>query len=242
MAASANFRSGAGRAALESPDPKRLSKAGHVYDEIKEAILSGLLEPGSPIDKSALCERLGMSRFPVTTAINRLAYDRLVVIEPQHGSFVAKIALSDVRECMLIRSAIEAEIAAEAAKKGSAALADELARNLRYQAAAATANDRSGLYALDVEFHRAICISLDLHQASSILESLRSHLERIRRILMTPAGRMASTVTEHRAIVTAIASADSEAARLAMRRHLAQTAALFDSFAQQNPALFSDIS
>ncbi|WP_131118727.1 GntR family transcriptional regulator [Lichenihabitans psoromatis] len=241
MDASAHHRS---TAAVQAPEPataKRSSKAGHVYHEIKEAILSGLLEPGSPIDKAELCERLGMSRFPVTTAINRLAYDRLVVIEPQHGSFVAKIALSDVRECMLIRTAIEAEIAAVAAERAPRALIDDLNRNLRYEAAAADADDRPGLYALDVAFHRSICDSLGLAQAGIILDTLRSHLERIRRILMTPPGRMASTVEEHRAIVDGMSTGDPDAARLAMRRHLAQTTALFDSFAQQNPTLFSDL-
>ena len=41
------------------------SKAEQVYGAVKEAILSGALEPGEPIDKLALCDRLGVSRdFP----------------------------------------------------------------------------------------------------------------------------------------------------------------------------------
>jgi len=54
------------------------SKAGQVYGAVKEAILSGDLEPGQPIDKLALCDRLGVSRFPVSAAISRLAFERLV--------------------------------------------------------------------------------------------------------------------------------------------------------------------
>src|SRR5579884_3935270 len=100
-------RQAAGRM-TQSTDARRASKADQVYEDIKEAILSGALEPGAAIDKMALAERLGMSRFPITTAINRLAYERLVVIEPQHGSFVAKISAEDVRELMLIRRALEA--------------------------------------------------------------------------------------------------------------------------------------
>src|SRR5579872_4915106 len=137
-------------------ESRRASKADQVYDEIKEAILSGSFEPGMAIDKVELCNRLGMSRFPVTTAINRLAYERLVVIEPQHGSFVAKISADDVRELLLIRRALEAEIAGEAAQRLTSEALEKLERNLRYQAAAVEAQDYSGFYALDVEFHRIL--------------------------------------------------------------------------------------
>ena len=88
-----------------------------MYGELKEAILSGALEPGSLIDKAGLCEKLGVSRFPVSAAVSRLAYDRLVDVAPQHGSFVARISLNDVRERLFIRSALEGEIAAEAARR-----------------------------------------------------------------------------------------------------------------------------
>ena len=93
------------------------SKADAVYGELKEAILSGALEPGRPIDKTGLCEKLAVSRFPVSAAVSRLAYDRLVDVAPQHGSFVSLISLSDVRERLFIRSALEGEIAAEAARR-----------------------------------------------------------------------------------------------------------------------------
>jgi DNA-binding GntR family transcriptional regulator len=219
-------------------DPRRASKADQVYGEIKEAILSGALEPGVAIDKVDLCRRLHMSRFPVTTAINRLAYERLVIIEPQHGSFVAKISADDVRELMLIRRALESEIAGEAARRLPAAALDDLERNLRYQVAAMEARDYSGFYTLDVEFHRLIVSHLSLTHASEILESLRSHLERVRRLLLTPPGRLPKTVAEHRAIADALAAGDAKKAIETMHAHLEQTTTLFETFVKQRPNLF----
>lgn len=231
--------SGALRRAPADADQRRASKADQVYSEIKEAILAGVLEPGAAIDKLALCDKLGMSRFPVTTAINRLAYERLVVIEPQHGSFVAKIAARDVREWMLIRRALEIEIAAEAARQPDG-LVEDLRRNLRYQQAAVDAADISGFYELDVEFHRLIVQAQGLRHAAEILDSLRSHLERVRRLMLTPEGRLPFTLAQHRAIVDALESHSPEAARAAMNVHLADTAALFDSIVAQKPNLFSN--
>src|SRR5882724_10741076 len=107
------------------------SKAGQVYDAVKEAILSGELEPGQAIDKLALCDRLGVSRFPVSAAISRLEFERLVRIEPQHGSFVAPISAESVREHLFVRRGLEGEIVAEAARRldedGRADLAANLA-------------------------------------------------------------------------------------------------------------------
>ena len=73
------------------------------------------LEPGSLIEKAELCDKFGVSRYPVSSAVSRLAYDQLVDVAPQHGSFVSKISIHDVRERLFIRSALEGEIAAEAA-------------------------------------------------------------------------------------------------------------------------------
>ena len=108
-----------------------------MYGELKEAILSGALEPGSLINKAGLCEKLRVSRFPVSAAVSRLAYDRLVDVEPQHGSFVTRISLNDVRERLFIRGALEGEIAAEAARRMTRADMDALAANLKEQANAA---------------------------------------------------------------------------------------------------------
>jgi GntR family transcriptional regulator, rspAB operon transcriptional repressor len=217
---------------------RRTSKADQVYFDIKESILSGALPPGGAIDKIALCEKLGVSRFPVTAAINRLAFERLVVIEPQHGSFVAKIASNDVREWMLIRRALEAEIASEAARALPEDSIGEIERNLRYQQAAAEAGDVAGFYALDVEFHKILVGALGLQQTREILDGLRSHLERVRRILLSPPGRLPSAYAEHKRVLDAIRTRDVAGAGEAMRAHLDATTAIFEKIAREHPETF----
>jgi DNA-binding GntR family transcriptional regulator len=209
--------------AMSETETRRSSKADHVYRDLKESILSGALEPGGAIDKLALCERLGVSRFPVSSAINRLAFERLVTIEPQHGSFVAKIS----------------EIAAQAALRMPREGVEALERNLRYQQAAVDARDVAGFYALDVDFHRLLASQLGLGHSGEILDGLRSHLERVRRLLLSPAGRLPVSFSEHNAIAKAVSRGDAAAARAAMRYHLQQTTDLFETFAMERSSLFS---
>ena len=215
------------------------SKADAVYGELKEAILSGALKPGSLIDKAKLCEKLGVSRFPVSAAVARLAYERLVDVAPQHGSFVARISLDDARERLFIRSALEAEIAAEAARRMTRADKDALASNLKHEAKAVAAEDRAKYYALDVAFHQILTARMGMARAGDVLDSLRVHLERTRRLTMSPPGHLRASLSEHKAIVDAIETGDADGAREAMKQHLRITAARLEAVAENQPELFS---
>jgi GntR family transcriptional regulator, rspAB operon transcriptional repressor len=215
------------------------SKADAVYGELKEAILSGALEPGSLINKAGLCEKLRVSRFPVSAAVSRLAYDRLVDVEPQHGSFVTRISLNDVRERLFIRSALEGEIAAEAARRMTRADKDALAANLKEQAKVVAGEDRTTFYALDVAFHRILTDRLGMARADDVLESLRVHLERMRRLTMSTPGQLRASLNEHSAVASAIEAKDPAAAREAMKQHLTITADRLEDLAQRQPELFS---
>ncbi len=210
-----------------------------MYGELKEAILSGALEPGSLIDKAGLCEKLRVSRFPVSAAVSRLAYDRLVDVEPQHGSFVTRISINDVRERLFIRGALEGEIAGEAARRMTPADKQAFAANLKQQAAAVAAEDSIVFYTLDVAFHRILTDRLGMARASDVLESLRVHLERMRRLTMSTQGQLRASLSEHSAIAAAIEAEDPVAAREAMRHHLSTTGARLETLAKQQPDLFS---
>ena len=215
------------------------TKVDVVYGELKKAILTGALEPGSLIDKTTVCEKLGVSRFPVSAAVSRLAYDKLVDVAPQQGSFVSRISINDVRERLFIRSALEAEIAAEAALRMSREGRDALAENLKEAKAAVEAGDRAMFYVSDVAFHHLLTAGLGMVRASEMLDGLRVHLERARRLLMSPPGRILEVLHEHEAIAAAVQSGDASAAREAMKRHLKVTGDLLATVARQRPEMFS---
>lgn len=214
-------------------------KAELAYEAIREAILSGGLEPGAAIDKAALCETLGVSRFPVSAAIGRLAFERLVRVEPQHGSFVAEISAGDVREHLFLRAALESAVAERAAVELDDDARADLAANLEAAEAAAEAQDRPRFYSLDVDFHAGLSGPLGLTRTAEILVGVRSHLERVRRLLMTPRGRLSQTLTEHRAVLAAVLTGDAEAARAAMAAHIAAVSATFEALAREKPSLFT---
>jgi DNA-binding GntR family transcriptional regulator len=198
----------------------RLSKSDQIYASLRQAIMRCDLRPGEAIDKTALCRSFEVSRLPVTTAINRLAFEDLVVIERQRGSYVSRIRLKDILQWLLVRRAIEAEVAGMAAGNARPEAIENLNRNLRYQAAAVASDDHESFRQLDVAFHRILTDGLDLERVAQALDGLRLHIDRVRWLLLPEEGRMTSTLKEHRAIFVAVRKRDRQIAERAMRRHI----------------------
>ena len=51
-----------------------------VTNTLRDAIVTLALPPGSMLDKSAICSQLGVSRFPVSEALARLAEEGLAAL------------------------------------------------------------------------------------------------------------------------------------------------------------------
>jgi GntR family transcriptional regulator, rspAB operon transcriptional repressor len=217
----------------------RESKSQYIYALLKQGIISGELSPDDLIDKGELCRRFGVSRLPVTGAIERLAFDGLVVIEPQRGSYVSRIRVGDVKQWMLVRRVLEMEVAEGCAHRLDGEWIDRIGRNLAYQRAAVDQGDMDGLYTLDVEFHHLMIEGLALDRVGEILQSVRTHIDRVRRILLPEPGRASATLKEHQAIFQMIAARKPEAAAQAMRKHLDRVLRELENFERRHPSFFS---
>jgi GntR family transcriptional regulator, rspAB operon transcriptional repressor len=208
---------------MSASDPLPLRdplKTDRVYEALRHRICTLELEPGSPIRKEEVAAEFGMSRAPVNDAIARLAEEGLVDVFPQHGSFVAQLRASDVREGLFIRIALEVEAIRRATELRDQALNMELQHNIEAQEAALEANDLDELYRLDQAMHKAISAAVSSPRTEKILDAARAPLDRMSQIVYPMEGRPQTTVREHRAIVDAICSGDPHFAAAAMRAHL----------------------
>jgi DNA-binding GntR family transcriptional regulator len=216
------------------------SKVDQAYLALKRAIVSGALAPETPIDKNEWCAVFEVSRLSITTAINRLAFERLVVVEPQRGSYVAKISLEDVRQWMLMRRALEIEVVAVCAADMPEGAIEGLGQNLAYQQAAITSGDLQGFHELDTRFHRQMAEGLGLARIGEVLDPIRTHLERVRRTLLPEPGRPQGTFVEHEAIYRAIAARQPDQARNEMANHLDRVSRELHSFVTRHPGFFEE--
>jgi DNA-binding GntR family transcriptional regulator len=216
------------------------SKVDQAYLALKRAIVSGALAPDTSIDKNEWCATFDVSRLSITTAINRLAFEGLVVVEPQSGSYVAKIHLEDVRQWMLMRRALEVQVVAVCAAEMSDEAISALGQNLAYQKAAIASGDLQGFHELDTRFHRQMTEGLSLARVGEVLDPIRTHLERVRRTLLPEPGRPEGTFREHEAIYLAIAARKPDQAQREMAAHLDRVSRELQSFVAKHPGFFDE--
>jgi DNA-binding GntR family transcriptional regulator len=210
-----------------------------VCEALREAIVSLELPPGALIDKPALCQQLGVSRFPVSEALLRLQSEGLIEIQPQRGSSVALIRLADAQENMFLRRALEAAAMRRLAPVIATETLGALERNMRYQRAAVKADDRTGFHKLDLEFHEILLDALKFPRVKAAVETARLALERVRRLLAS-ARRHALTLKEHERIFAALEARDGEGAAKAMVKHLDAVNRELEALAKKRPEIFAD--
>jgi DNA-binding GntR family transcriptional regulator len=205
-----------------------------VQDVIRDAIVRLELPPGTTIDKAALCAQLGVSRFPVSEALGRLAAEGFVEVLPQRGTRVALIDMGDCRQAMFIRRALEVEAMRSIASRADAPLLATLERNLREQEAVLPNENSVRFHQLDLELHEVLMDFLGFERVKNAVETARGSLDRARLFMCTPQ-RKVSTFREHEAIVTALKRHDADAAVNAMERHLNAVMTELLDFAGRNP-------
>jgi DNA-binding GntR family transcriptional regulator len=210
-----------------------------VTEQLRRAIVTLELKPGEMLDKGAICDRLQVSRFPVSEAFARLQGEGLVDIAPQRGTTVSLVRLADVTEYMLIRKALECEALRVLIGNHSADLIDRLAENLAAQHATAAADDREAFHARDLEFHDMLFTSMRFDKIRAVIEAARANLDRARRLIITPR-RLNYSDREHQAIFEAIVAGDAARAAAAMRAHIDSVMVELFAFARERPEFFAD--
>ncbi len=189
------------------------------YDQLHEAIETGLLKPGDRISVNALAETLKISRTPVREAISWLETDGLIVHEAYHGRVVGSLNIQMVNELYAIRKVLEVAAAGMAAQNASDAEIMVLREMLDFE---------KSIFQNPVErerhnrrFHKAIYRSANNRYLISTLSALQTPM-----ILLGPATaadpkRLQSAYEEHVELVDAIGRHDVAAAQDSMARHLA---------------------
>jgi DNA-binding GntR family transcriptional regulator len=211
-----------------------------VYATLRDAIVSAALAPGRQLSENELAALLGVSRTPIREALQRLREERLVAVVPQLGTFVTHISETAISDAQFVREALEC-----AAIRGTALRARNedlgaLEAIIRRQDAAREAADFDGFYVLDDELHHLLC-DLSGHEiAWSLSNRAKSHLNRIRRLSLPEPGYLMEMISEHRAVVAAVAAHDPDEAEHALRHHLRMVLSTLPAIREQHPDYFEE--
>ena len=199
------------------------SLAQQAFQEVKSAILSGSVAPGTTLSEIELAEAMGISRTPVREALAMLRSAGLIESVPGGGHIVRTLGPDEIRELFLVRETLEClalrEFVSAASERSIPALDDIIGIQRRAHADL----DTDAFLDADTEFHLTICRQAHLHQVAGLLASLRDKMRQAGLRAVAYPDRIPQVLQEHEAIVDALRAGDAEAAQQAMRSHLNAT-------------------
>jgi DNA-binding GntR family transcriptional regulator len=194
-----------------------------VAERIEAAIVSGKLEPGAKLSEQGLASSLGVSRGPLREAIRRLEGRKLLTRTPNIGVRVAEMSLTDLKNLLEVREALEGMAAALAARNMPDVEITALRKLLEGHGRQKSVQDGTGYYqeSKDFDFHFRIVTGSGNARLAEMLTGDLYYLLRVYRYKSsTKPGRAQEALDEHRRIVAALEARDAQAAEAAMREHL----------------------
>jgi len=191
-----------------------------VYRLLRQSIITMRLPPGATIIEKQITDHLGISRTPVRDALRQLADEGLVNVKPQSGTFVALIDRQQLEEGRLVRRALELEGIKLAVERVTDADLERLRDILALQERAAKRNSYADFIAYDDQFHRAINEASGMPRLWRVISGAKAQLDRVRHLSAPLPGQSARVLSQHRAIVAALARHDGERSVRALTHHL----------------------
>ncbi|EST24887.1 GntR family transcriptional regulator [Streptomyces niveus] len=202
---------------------ERTSGREKAYAFLKENVLTDPDRQGEFLSEQELADRIGVSRTPIREALLLLAAEDLVRLVPKRGALIVPLSGREISEVMELRGIVE-RYAAERVDPGDRDLLAELTGLLERQRALSGPEHAKEFIAVDHLFHATIVAAAGNTLLNRHYDGLRSRQIRAGVVaLYNQQGRQESVLTEHRAILAAIASGDRRAARIAIDSHLETT-------------------
>ena len=172
----------------------------YTYNKLKEWILAGNSQPGQKINQDEFAEMTGVSRLPVRNAIERLASEGLVIIQPRRGAIVAPISADDLIQIFNTRCYLEPIAIIEAARNARPSDFLRIKESLSEQDHSIA--DLETLLKQNKEFHFSI---YSLSSNSILLRTLNNLWElsdRYRRIYFNTISERLRVATDHEEIIS----------------------------------------
>lgn len=205
------------------------SRVDDAYGRLRDLIVHGRIAPGSRIIESEVAERLGVSRTPVSAALQRLVQEGVVELEGQNGGRsrrrITPLTRENARELMHLLGSLESLAASRVAEfddERRRQVVDDLqALNGRMESEAKTEPPARGPFLdIDVEFHRTVVEAGGGRRLPKLHEAYIPQAERyFRHYVVNEHYSLDRSLAEHEEIIEAIGSGDPDVAERVMQEN-----------------------
>ena len=208
---------------------------GEILRQIYDAIIEGRLAPGAKLGQDELGEVFGVSKTRIRPLLHRLAEQRIVVIEPMRGAFVARPSVDEAREVNAARRIVEEGVIRAATRSARPRDINRLRELVAEERAARLAGRNARAHRLTGDFHCEVARITGNSVVAELVRDLVSRDSLVVALYQKPAHE-ACSLHGHSELIDLIASGDEEAAAQAMRHHLSDVMDSLDLGGDDRPA------
>ena len=195
-----------------------------VYDQLKELIIDGTLQPGNRIIETDYAEKFQISRTPIREAIRMLELEGLVESQSKGGVTVTGIHKADIDEIYKIRIALEEIILKEVILKASSndvqRLDNLMEKTKNILNDKEKIDDVFKLYSL---FNNILYEIAKLNRVTEMIKNLNLYMKRFRRMSIDSGRRKDLAFNDHKAIIKAIKEKNTNEALKINKKHLEES-------------------
>ena len=199
----------------------QLSSTQHIVQALTKAIVEHRLAPGAKLVEQKLADYFGVSRTLVRQALYQLENQRLVVIEPARGAFVASPSIEEAAQVFEVRRMLEAQMTRAFAEQATPAYIKALREHVAQEKNSIVSDDTPGRIELLGDFHVRMAELMGNGVLAELLSDLISRCALITLMYQSTQAAEESN-QEHVQIVEALARGDATNAVRLMDAHLAQ--------------------
>lgn len=214
--------------------PTRVTDA--VREHLRQAVLSGELQPGQQLSVPRLAEALDVSRGSVREAVLQLVADGLAEERVRRGVVVAALGATEVRHLHQIREVTEGLAAALCATSATAALVEDLEAVLVAQERAVADDDGAAYADTDEQFHLLLARACTNPVLTGLVERHHAQMKvALAKIADTPEHRRLGNGELHQ-VLDAVRAGAPERAEARMRAHIRRTRTALETDERTCPA------
>jgi DNA-binding GntR family transcriptional regulator len=208
------------------PKLQRATLNDEVYEQLKQAIMSGTILPGSTMTIRSLAASFGISLMPVREALRRLVAEHVLIMLPNRSVALPVITPERFREITRIRVSLEALAAEEGTSRIAAGDIDRMAA-LNTAMEQPTASQSPDYLKHNRDFHFALYAASGLRTLVSMIESLWLQIGPLLTIQQQAFAESAPAVqVHHRAALRALRRRDGKAAGAAIAADIQDAATI----------------
>lgn len=213
-----------------------------VHDRLVSAIVTGQLAAGQKLTQENVAEMLGVSRQPVSHALQILKRRGLLVESGKRSLAVATMDGQLIRDLYQVREALDglaAGLAAVRVQRGTATRQERANYEAALEAGLELGDDAElmTLVEADVAFHSTLYRLSGNPQIAATVEEQWPHFMRSMSTVLTTSGEQERVWREHAAISEAVLSGDRSAAIARARAHTARAGDETAALLEQKPSV-----